>query len=343
MSEDSDQPIDQQLEPLPAEKLCNAWGEGNPILGNGPLCNEEARHIYYQGNDKKKLVVTLQKMLRTLGYDLGTSGPDNDGVDGDFGDKTEENVIDFQSKSKDWDGEQLNEEGLVGPRTSDALNRAMVGKWYDHYQTQEKLVEGKPYHTVTPDFLANGLLIIPGKAKEGKVFLVGKIGETYEEDPITILLLDSFARPISCAPYKMNIEGRIKTGQANEDGLLFLKNEKKPSMISLDWGFPPDQESRDQNPNYSFHLDLSVGPQDQNEDEKAGAGRRLRNLGYYTSKTLEGNIRSFQRAYGLPQTGLLEDIKDRLWRYHDNGPPDPLPTSGEPDLDANEDIGNVDE
>ena len=173
MNGDSDKPTDQQLEPLPAEKLCNAWGDGNPILGNGPLCNEEARHIYYQGNDKKKLVITLQKMLKTLEYDLGESGPDNDGVDGKFGDKTEEAVRDFQEKNRDWEGEQLKVDGLVDPKTSDALNRAMVGNWYEHYQTPEELVNGKLYFTVTTKFLTEeGLLIEPNKAKESRVILV---------------------------------------------------------------------------------------------------------------------------------------------------------------------------
>jgi|GEM_PF-3203032 len=177
MSEDSDQPIDQQLEPLPAEKLCNhTWSnEPNPIYGDGALGNEKTERMYYGGNDKTKLVITLQKMLKTLDYVLGTSGPDKDGADGEFKDKTEEAVRDFQGKNRDWDGKQLKVDGLVGPDTSDALNRAMVGKWYDHYQTPEKLVEGKPYHTVTTDYMNSGLLIKPGKAKEGKVFLVGLI------------------------------------------------------------------------------------------------------------------------------------------------------------------------
>lgn len=169
------------LKPLPAEKLCNKWGEGNPINGDGPLGNKNKEKMHYIGDDKEELVKTVQMMLKTLGYDLGTSGPDENGIDGYFGDTTEEYVIDFQRKNKDWDGEALKEEGVVGPRTADALNRAMVGeqyeklKWYDHYPTPKELVEGKPYHTVTSDYLVKSLLIQPRNAKEGKVFLVGFI------------------------------------------------------------------------------------------------------------------------------------------------------------------------
>ena len=154
MNEDSN-----ELEPLPTEKLCNKWGKGNPILGDGALGNEKTGHMYYAGKEKKKLVITLQKMLKTLDYDLGTSGNEKNGVDGIFGDITEEDVLDFQGTNKDWDGKNLKVDGLVCPKTSDALNRAMVGKqyndykWYNHYQTPEKLVEGKPYHTVTSKFL----------------------------------------------------------------------------------------------------------------------------------------------------------------------------------------------
>ncbi len=52
-------------------------------------------------------------------------------------------------------------DALVGPRTSDALNRAMVGRWYDHYQTPGELVDDKPYHTITLEFLTSGLSMKP--------------------------------------------------------------------------------------------------------------------------------------------------------------------------------------
>ncbi len=177
----SDSAIIQLIDakPLPAEKLCNSEStkKPNPIFGDGALGNEMKGKMYYTGSDRKKLVETVQKMLKTLDHDcdLGSSGTNKDGVDGVFGELTENAVKDFQEKNKDWDGEQLKVDGLVGPETSDALNRAMVGKWYEHYQTPKELVEGKPYHTVTSDFLAKGLEIEPGKAKNGRVFLVGLI------------------------------------------------------------------------------------------------------------------------------------------------------------------------
>jgi len=38
-----------------------------------------------------------------LSYDLGTYGPDKDGVDGSFGKLTETAVNDFQEKNRDWE------------------------------------------------------------------------------------------------------------------------------------------------------------------------------------------------------------------------------------------------
>jgi len=159
--------------PLPASKLCNKNPPYNPIQGDGPLGNQYRGRMFYRGDDKEELVTTLQMMLDTLGYDIGTAG-----VDGKFGDDTEKAVRQFQEENKDWEGNKLKVDGLVGPRTSDALNRAMVGRWYDHYQTPKELVEGKPYHTVTSEFLINGLSIEPDTTQEAKVFLIGEIPES---------------------------------------------------------------------------------------------------------------------------------------------------------------------
>jgi len=116
--------------PLPAIDLKNKSDGGKGPLGRPDFCSKDP-----------ELVKHLQKILVTMGYDLGTSGPEKDGVDGSFGKLTETAVNDFQEKNLGWDANQLKVDALVGPRTSDALNRAMVGRWYDHYQTPGELVE----------------------------------------------------------------------------------------------------------------------------------------------------------------------------------------------------------
>jgi len=121
--------------PLPALDLRNR-SDG----GNGPLS---------RGDSRSDLVKHLQRMLAALKYDLGDTGPDNDGVDGDYGARTQEAVEEFQKSHKDWDGKQLLRDGRVGPRTSDALNRTLVGLWYDTYETPTELTETLKLVTVT--------------------------------------------------------------------------------------------------------------------------------------------------------------------------------------------------
>ncbi len=131
---------------LPAPQLCNRNPPYNPIQGDGPLS---------RGDGRTDLVRHTQQMLVTLGYDLGSTGENRDGVDGNFGDRTDRAVRDFQGKNEDWGGDPLNVDGLVGPETSDALNRAMVGIWYDHYQTPLELTSDFELLTTIAEALKN--------------------------------------------------------------------------------------------------------------------------------------------------------------------------------------------
>ncbi len=108
--------------------------------GKGPL---------KRGDSRQDVVKHLQSMLSALKYDLGDTGPDNDGIDGDFGAKTQIAVEEFQKSHKDWEGKQLLKDGRVGPRTSDALNRTLVGFWYDKYETPTELTDTLKLVTVT--------------------------------------------------------------------------------------------------------------------------------------------------------------------------------------------------
>lgn len=167
------------MEPLPAEKLRN---QGDGENAAGALGNEKSGRMYYSGSDRTSLVSTLQAMLLELGYSLGDTGPDNDGIDGVFGKMTEDAVKDFQGRNKGWNGELLKVDGLVGPRTSDALNRKMVGRWYEHYQTPDALVEGVPTHTATSGFLRSGLAIKAGSMGNARVMIVGQVPSTASWD-----------------------------------------------------------------------------------------------------------------------------------------------------------------
>jgi hypothetical protein len=66
----------------------------------------------FKFGDMGKGVIEIQKMLKKLGYDLGTSGPNKDGIDGNYGMNTSVSVIEFQNEYN------LSEpDGIVGDKT----------------------------------------------------------------------------------------------------------------------------------------------------------------------------------------------------------------------------------
>jgi|TARA_B110000438_G_scaffold107439_1_gene105625 peptidoglycan hydrolase-like protein with peptidoglycan-binding domain len=70
-------------------------------------------------------VKELQKGLSALGYDLGSTGVFNNGVDGDFGTKTEDAIIQFQL---DRGFSNANVDGIVGQGTYRELMKALSGE-----------------------------------------------------------------------------------------------------------------------------------------------------------------------------------------------------------------------
>jgi hypothetical protein len=80
------------------------------------IINESIEDILTKGKVLKKGssgedVKELQRILKLLKYNLGTSGPKKDGIDGNFGNATHNKVVDFQSKNG------LKPDGVVGKRT----------------------------------------------------------------------------------------------------------------------------------------------------------------------------------------------------------------------------------
>ena len=295
--------------PLPAEKLCNKYNNPNPIKGEGALGNENTGKMYHEGTDRKSLVETLQKMLRDLKkYDLGSSGPDKDGVDGTFGNKTEDAVKQFQEKHKDWDGNVLKVDGLVGPETSDALNREMVGKWYDHYQTHEKLVKGVPYHTVTSEFLKEGLKILPEEAKRSKVFLVGLIPSI--EVTCTVRVLGFDLEPVKEGTIcEIDVDGYVQKTTTNKDGIATFNASDQTKCCHVKWELPVDGEGK-----LAVEREIILEPAEK-EDKKY----RLSNLGHQQAE-LSDQVRSYQREMDRDQTGDESHIAAEVRAWHDGGP-----------------------
>ena len=84
----------------------------------------------------------MQEALVVLGYDLGTGGVYNDGVDGDFGPKTEDAVIEFQL---DRGFNTANIDGVVGEGTHKELMRALSGQKpvFDNINGKQRNMEQK--------------------------------------------------------------------------------------------------------------------------------------------------------------------------------------------------------
>lgn len=166
----------EQLE-LDVLKLCNKGKSRNcPKEGDGPLGKKPGGRDGTGSKEEEELVKNLQKMLKTLCHDLGNSGPNMDGIDGKFGKYTQEAVFRFQGNQqhKDWEGNPLEKDGLVGPRTADSLNRAMVGIWYPEYKTPMDLTKDTLVVTLTKD-TSKKITLYPKDVKSAKIILANPI------------------------------------------------------------------------------------------------------------------------------------------------------------------------
>jgi len=82
------------------------------------ISNILERGMLHHGINRPKEVKKLQQALVILGYDLGTDGPNGDGIDGNYGYITEDAIIQFQT---DMGYSQENIDGIVGLYTLSGL------------------------------------------------------------------------------------------------------------------------------------------------------------------------------------------------------------------------------
>ncbi|APR88535.1 hypothetical protein A7982_13884 [Minicystis rosea] len=154
--------------------------------------------------------------------------------------------------------------------------------------------------------------------------------ETHEVLPdlqtFTILLCDEHARHMPKARCRVLADGILlndATPKADAGGRIEVKWRRLPERVLVEWA--PENTPLD--PRYPFrkiyYVELS------GLDREEATRRRLHNLGYSTCFTLEANIRAFQRAYGIEETGNLDDEWERIRRFHDDEqlPPRPADSS----------------
>jgi hypothetical protein len=153
-----------------------------------------------------------------------------------------------------------------------------------------------------------------------------------------IRLLDPFARPMPHAPYRISTlqgegegNGSIwaanSNGRSDSQGWAVIRDITKPVKARVEWRYPiQGEEQTTWNLPFSYCRDIFLCISEDPKDEETGAAQRLYNLGYSAGIALEDNIRKFQRAYGLEETGELGDIRQVLWEYHDSANPPWLPS-----------------
>ena len=116
---------------MAADILCNEGSHTVMVLEDGSMAGTaattvklEAPTIYYsvrlpllKRGDSGPAVESLQRLLVGHGYDLGSYGPAGDGVDGEYGQATEDAVKAFQRTHVDAEGRQLADDGECGGKT----------------------------------------------------------------------------------------------------------------------------------------------------------------------------------------------------------------------------------
>ena len=119
-----------------SERKPNYWGWATKYFdyensGSDTPVTPDTSYPTIRNGSENKYVTILQTELIELGYDLGRWG-----ADGDFGDATELAVKKFQ-KDKG-----LDVDGIVGPKTWEALDKAMADKARPVEDPQYVLIEG---------------------------------------------------------------------------------------------------------------------------------------------------------------------------------------------------------
>jgi len=92
------------------DKVISEQGLGRPIPSNF------GQYIKSQVKSNDQNITLIQKKLKDLRYNLGKSGPNGDGVDGEYGRLTRLAVQDFQRKNG-----LIPIDGIVGPNTARVL------------------------------------------------------------------------------------------------------------------------------------------------------------------------------------------------------------------------------
>lgn len=122
-----------------------------------------------------------------------------------------------------------------------------------------------------------------------------------------VRLVDLAKEPIPGAPFRILQGAGVRRGHAGDDAFITVQALRRPDKLTIEWTVP-EHEGDEQ---YPFHREFFVDV--GNDDDK-----RLFNLGYLNSQQ-KVNVRAYQRDFGHPLTGKIEDISAELRSFHDGG------------------------
>lgn len=157
------------------------------------------------------------------------------------------------------------------------------------------------------------------------------VQEGGEEHELSIVLLAHDGARMPGARCRVHYRGRVineDTPSADGAGRMKVLLPQAPATLLVEWA----PEGTPDDPRYPYRARYFA---DLSADFEQSGRRRLANLGFVTERSLEGNVREFQRRYHHPrETGQLADIDAELTTYHDLGCPpithDPEPSDPEP-------------
>src|SRR4029450_10874738 len=125
-----------------------------------------------------------------------------------------------------------------------------------------------------------------------------------------VRLVDFAKEPIPFAPFRILQGAGVRRGHAGDDAFITVQALRRPGKLSIEWTLPENED--DELYPFSREFFVDVGTDDASDD------KRLFNLGYVNPKR-NVNVRAYQRDFGHPVTGNLDDIRDELRKFHDGG------------------------
>ena len=107
--------------------------------------------------------------------------------------------------------------------------------------------------------------------------------------------------------------------RANEDGIVDIPFKKGELSRVVRW---TPEDAPDEIHQSVVYFELA--------DDDEGARRKLHNLGYPHSLSLDDAVCRFQEEFDRPVTGNLDEIRDDVHGWHDHGPPPFVASGGGP-------------